>query len=211
MIRCSRPSATATERANGIDAAEENFVFTAEFDDFFPGDGAGQAFCSDGDYVTEDFDAKAAKELLGHGSDGDAGGGFTGTGAFENVAGIGKVVFDGAREIGMAGTRAGDGLVEGGIALFDGKDFDPVLPVGVGDNHGDGGSDGTALANAGDDRHAIGLDLHAAAAAKALLPAPEFVIDRVERDGYTGRESRQGRDETLAVGLARRFKAETWP
>ena len=72
----------------------------------------------------------------------------------------------------------------------------------------DGRADGLAVADAGDDGGAVGLDLHASAAAEALLPAPEFVIDRVESDGYAGRESRQGRDETLAVGLPRRFKAK---
>ena len=53
---------------------------------------------------------KCCQELLDDRADGDAGGGFAGAGAFEDVAGVGKVVFDGAGEIGMAGPRAGDRL-----------------------------------------------------------------------------------------------------
>jgi len=66
----------------------------------------------------------------------------------------------------------------------------------------------TALCCAGDDGNPVGLDLHAAAAAKPLLSAPELAIDSILDDWYAGRESRQGRDKTLAVGLPRRFKSK---
>ena len=65
-----------------------------------------------------------------------------------------------------------------------------------------------AVADAGDDGGAVRLDLHAAAAAVTLLPAPEFVIDRIQSDGYAGRKSCQGGHEALAVGLPSRFKAK---
>jgi hypothetical protein len=67
------------------------------------------------------------------------------------------------------------------------------------DNHGDGGADGAALADAGDDSDAIRLDLHAAAAAKTLLPAPKFAIDEIEGDGDARGQACQSRDETFTV------------
>ena len=54
----------------------------------------------------------------------------------------------------------------------------------------------------------IGLNFHATAAPKSLLPAPELVLYCVNRDGYAGRETREGRHQAFAVGLARRFEPE---
>ena len=81
--------------------------------------------------MTEDFDAEFAQKKLGDRADGNAGGGFAGRGAFEHVAGFGKVVFQGSGQIGVAGTRRADTLVFRGIALADGQGFLPVFPVAV--------------------------------------------------------------------------------
>ena len=158
--------------------------------------------------MTQDFNPELGQELLDYGADGHPGRGFAGAGAFEDVAGVGQVVFDGSGEIGVAGAGARNGLVLRRVAGFDRHGFGPVLPIGVGDDHGDGGADGVALAHSGDNGDAIRLDLHASAAAVTLLPPPEFMIDRIQRDGYAGRESCEGRHEALAVGLPSRFKAK---
>ena len=57
-------------------------------------------------------------------------------------------------------------------------------------------------------RGAVGFDLHAAAAAIALLATPELAIEFVHSDRDAGGEPCQGRHETLAVGLPRRFKTK---
>ncbi len=149
-----------------------------------------------------------ASNCLASAPTGDAGGGFTGAGSFQNVAGVGEIVFDGAGEIGMAGARARDGFVMRGIARFNREGFGPVFPVGVGNNHGSAASRWFGVTHAGDDVGAIGFDLHATAASKALLPAPEFVLYCVNRDGYAGGEACEGRHQAFAVGLARRFEPE---
>jgi hypothetical protein len=63
------------------------------------------------------------------------------------------------------------------------------------------------MPDAGDDLDLIGLDLHASAAAKALLAAPEFTVGFSDRDGDTGGQAGQGGDQTLAVGLASGFES----
>ena len=55
---------------------------------------------------------------------------------------------------------------------------------------------------------AVGLDLHASAAAIALLAAPEFAVDGFEGDGYAGGESGQRGHQAFAVGLSGRFKSK---
>jgi hypothetical protein len=54
----------------------------------------------------------------------------------------------------------------------------------------------------------VGFDLHATAAPKSLLSAPELVLYCVNRDGYAGRETCEGCHQAFAVGLARRFEPE---
>ena len=64
------------------------------------------------------------------------------------------------------------------------------------------------MAHAADDFGAIGLDLHAPAAAVALLAPPQFAVDGVEGNGDAGGQSRQRRDQALAVRLTRGFKSK---
>ena len=45
-----------------------------------------------------------------------------------------------------------------------------------------GRPDGVGVAHAGDDLGAVGLDLHPAAASKALLPPPQFAVDGIQAD-----------------------------
>ena len=152
-----------------------------------------------------------AEQRLGQRADGHARGGFAGAGALQNVAGVVEIVLDGAGEVGVAGPRAGDGLAacpSRAVGIFDGQRFGPVLPVLVADEDGDGRADGVRVAHAGHNFGAVGLDLHAAAAAVALLAAPELAIDGVERDGDAGRESGQRRHQAFAVRLAGGLKSQ---
>src|SRR5258708_10458783 len=83
------------------------------------------------------------------------------------------------------------------------SDLGPVLPVVVGQRHGDGGADGLAVADAAEDVRGVLLDAHAAAAAVALLATPELAVDELLIDRHTGRHATYKGDETLAVALSR--------
>src|SRR5205085_9614590 len=106
------------------------------------------------------------------------------------VPGVMKIVLDGSGEVRVAGAGAGNrfALILGAVEILDGEDFSPVLPVLVANDDSDGGADGAGVAHAGDDLGAVGLDFHAATAAKALLAAPELAVDGVDRYGYAGRQ-----------------------
>ena len=106
----------------------------------------------------------------------------------------------------MAGARRGYGLVLARVACFDGELFFPVFPVAVGDLDCDGRADGLAVADAARGVDLVGLDLHAAAAAVALLSAPELAIDEVDVDGDTGGQAGDERDESFAVRFSGGFE-----
>ena len=163
---------------------------------FFPRDLACERDVAGGDDVAENFDAEFLQKKFGDGADGHAGGGFAGGGALEHVAGFGEIVFQGSGEIGVAGARRGDALVLGGIAFAYGQGFLPVFPVAIFELHGDGRADGHSLAHAGKNVGGVALDLHAAAAAVALLAAPEFAVEEglidFQSGGQAGKESDQG-------------------
>ena len=82
-----------------------------------------------------------------------------------------------SREIGVARAGRCYGLVFGGVAFGHGEDLFPVFPVVVGEGHGDGRADGVAVTDAGEDVSCVLFDAHAAAAAVALLAAPELVVE----------------------------------
>ncbi len=54
----------------------------------------------------------------------------------------------------------------------------------------------------------VGLDLHAPAAAKALLTPPQLAVDGGHGNGDTGREAGEGRNQSFAVRLAGCFKSQ---
>ncbi len=140
------------------------------------------------DDVAGDFNAQGAQQQLGKGSGGYARGGLAGRGALQHVAGVGEVVFESAGKVGVARPRRSDGLVLGRVAGFDRELFFPVLPVAVDDLDGDGRADGLAVAHAAEHVGLVGFNLHAAAAAIALLAAPKFAVDEIQIDGHAGRE-----------------------
>ena len=184
-----------------VHAGQDHFVAGDQRGDLFPGGGPVHFHAAHADDVAQDLDAEGAQHQLGNGAGGHACGGFARGGPLQDVAGVGEIVFEGAGEVGVAGTRRSDGLVLGGIAGLDGELFFPVLPVAVDDLDGDGRADGFAVAHAGEEVGLVGLDLHAAAAAVALLAAPKLAVYELEIDGNAGGNARNQGDEGLAVRL----------
>src|SRR5262245_31237008 len=64
------------------------------------------------------------------------------------------------------------------------------------------------MPHAGDDLHAVRLNLHTAAASVALLPPPELAVDSVQIDRYARGESGQRRYQALAVRLTGGLKSK---
>jgi len=91
----------------GVDAAEQDAVAAAQFDQLAEFHGALEAHAADGDDVAEHGDAEFTEQSLGDSAHRDAGGGFAGTGALQDVACVMEVVLDGAGQVGVAGTRTG--------------------------------------------------------------------------------------------------------
>ena len=172
-----------------------------------------QPDASHADDVAEHADAKLRQKCFGERAHRDPGRGFARAGAFQDVAGVVEIVFDGARQVGMTGPRTRHRLllVFRAIDVFHRKRFGPVFPIFVLDNDRDGRADGLRVADARNNFDLICFDLHAPAAAIALLPAPEFAIDGVERNGDPGGESGQGGDQALAMRFTGCFEAQHVP
>ena len=111
-------------------------------------------------------------------------------------------MFQCAGQVGVAGARRRDSLVHGGVAGRNGQLLFPILPVAVDDFDGDGGADGPAVTHAGEHVGLVGLDLHAAAAAIALLAAPKFAVHEIQIDRHPGRQSGDQGNQSLAVRLS---------
>src|SRR6185312_4341196 len=122
--------------------------------------------------------------------------------ALQYIAGVGEVVLERAGKVGMAGSRTGDGLVLLRVAFTNRKDLFPVLPVAVGERHGDRRADGLAVAHTRQDMRRIALNAHAATTAVTLLAAPEFVIEKGLVDRHTRRETADKGYERFAVTFA---------
>src|SRR5690606_37008772 len=94
----------------------------------------------------------------------------------QDVAQVVAVVLQAPGQVGMARARTHDGFRRGLEGLGPHAP-DPVLVVAVHDRHRDGAAEGLATAHAAQDAHAVGLDLHAAAAPVALLTTGEVTVD----------------------------------
>ena len=101
----------------------------------------------------------------------------------------------------MAGAGLGDG---GDVELggLDGHFFDPVGPVAVLDEEGDGAAEGFTEADAAADDGLVALDFHAAAAAVAALAAGEVGVDVLDAEGHAEGEALDDDGEAGAVGFA---------
>ena len=157
--------------------------------------------------VAVEGDAELGEQPLGDRADGDAGGRFAGAGAFEHVADVVEAVLDGAREVGVAGTQAGDAL-DLGLDGLDRHLLGPVHPVAVLDPEGDRRAERVAVADAGRDLGVVLLDLHAAAAAIAALAAGEVGGDVASESGRPAGSAFDDHGEALAVAFAGGEEAE---
>src|SRR5580658_4666565 len=91
---------------------------------------------------------------------------------------------------------------------FHRKNLGPILPVFIFDNDRDRRSNRLRMSNAADDARPIGLNLHAPAAPEPLLPAPQFTIDRRNRNRNSRGNPRNRRHQALPVRLPRCLKPE---
>ena len=193
-----------------VHAAEQDFRPAAESGNLIPGGRALEPHGAHGNHVAQHLDAEFAQQRLGQRAHGHARRRFAGAGALQNVARVMEIVLDGARQVGMAGPRPRHrlALVIGALGRFHGKRLSPVLPIPIADQDGHGRADGAGMADAGHDQGAVLLDLHAAAAAVALLAAPQLVVDGAQRYGYAGGKPCERRHEALAMGLSGGLKAQ---
>src|SRR3984893_201236 len=99
----------------------------------------------------------------------------------------------------MSGARRGSAFVCCGIAFANGERFLPILPIFVFQLYSGGSADRHALTDAGKDMSGVSLDLHAAAAAIALLAAPQFAVDERLIDFQSGGQAGKEGDQSLAV------------
>src|SRR3954464_10841646 len=90
----------------------------------------------------------------------------------------------------------------GSVTGRDGQRLFPILPVFILEEEGDGRSDGLTVADPGEDVGRILLDLHASAAAVALLAAPELAIDEFLVEIEPGGNAGEGCNQGFAMGFA---------
>ena len=150
------------------------------------------------------------QKCFGERAHGNARRGFPSAGPLQHVARLGKVVLDRACQVRVAGPRTGDrfALVLATRYVFDGQGFGPVLPVLVTNNDRDRRADGFRMPHARDNFDPICFNLHASAAAEALLAPPQLAIDGVERDRYAGGQTGERCNEALTVGFSGCFEAK---
>jgi len=147
----------------------------------------------DGADEAERVDPQFAQEALGQCAGGDAGGGLARAGTLEGLAAVGGEVLDAAGEVGVAGARR----VDGGrlVVVVEAR-------VAVGDLQRDGGADGVALADAGEEGRGVGLDVLPPAAPVPALAPRELGVDGCQIDGHAGGEAADDREQGGAVRLA---------
>src|SRR5262249_12485386 len=105
-------------------------------------------------------------------------------------------------------TRHRLALVLAAVDIFDRQCLGPILPIAVADNDGDRRTDRLRVTHTGDNFGAVGLDLHAPAAAIALLAPPQLPVYRIDGNRYAGGESLKRGREAFAMGFPRRLESE---
>ena len=139
---------------------------------------------------------------FGERADSNASRRFAGGSALQNVACLRKIVFQRPRQVGV--TRAGrrHALMAGGVALAHRQRLLPIFPVSVFQLDRNRRTYRHAVTDAGKNVRGVTLDLHAAAAAIALLPAPEFPVEKCLVHFEPGRQARKESDQSFAVRLS---------
>src|SRR5438105_14721157 len=103
----------------------------------------------------------------------------------------------------MAGSRRGNPLVFAGITFFHGKRLLPVLPILIFQKDRDGRSDGRTMTDTREDVDLIDLDLHATTATVALLPPPQFTVQKRLIYLQSGRQAGKEGDQAITIRLSR--------
>ncbi len=158
--------------------------------------------------VAEHVDSERQKNLFREPTNRHARSGFARRRPFEHVANIFEIVFQHARQVGMAGPRARDDLRRAAIAGIGRHLLDPVLEVAILDDEGDRTAERFAEADARNRPHLVLLDQHPAAAAVAFLPTREVGVDRGNVDVETGGYAFDRRDQLGPVRFTGSQKSE---
>ena len=168
------------------------------------------------------LDPELAQERAGDAAGRDARRRLARRGALEHVADVVEAVLEGAGEVGVTGSHAGDRgralvALDGRhlerrrrlvVERLDGHHLRPVLPVAIADEEQDRRAEGGPVPDAGHDLGAVLLDRLARAAAVAALPPGEVDRQLVGGQGEPRRDALDDRAERLAVRFARGQEAE---
>ena len=142
-----------------------------------------------------------AQHQLGKGAGGHASCRLAGRRALQHVTGVRKVVLQGPGQIGVPWPRRSHRLVLGWIPRLHRKLLLPVLPVAIHDLDRDRRANRLPVAHAAENVRLVGLDLHAAAAAVALLAPPQFAVHEIEIDRHAGGQSGDQRNQCFPMRL----------
>ncbi len=186
-----------------VGAVQQDFVLTVKRFDFFPGDLVCQSHVADRDHVTQDFDAQLTQEYLGERPNGHTRRRLAGRSSLEDVTSFRKIIFQSARQVGVPRPWRRHPLVPRGIAFADRQRLLPVFPIFILQLDGNRRTNRNAVMHSGKYVSRIPLDLHAPAAAVALLPAPQLAIHKRLIYLKPGGQPRQKGDECFAVRLPR--------
>jgi hypothetical protein len=179
-----------------VSTIQQDLILIVESLNVFPWDFLLHGNFADGNDVAENVDTEGAQKSFGDRADSDACRRFAGGGTFQDIAGLREIVFQGTRKVGMPRPRRGYSLVPRWVTFADRQGVLPISPIFIFQLDGDGRAYGHTLAHAREDVRRVTLNLHTAAAAIALLPAPEFTVEEVlihsEPSGQTREEGDQG-------------------
>ena len=164
---------------------------------------------TDRDDVRHHLDAESlAQERPRHGAGRDPRRGLAGTGAFQDWAGVLEAVLEHARVVGVAGPRPGQrrvarlaGVQDTGIHRIGGHHGLPLGPLGVADLDGDRSAHRAPVANPGEDRHGVLLELHPGAAAITEPTAGQLSGEISGGQFHAGDHALDQRNQGAAVGF----------
>ncbi len=153
------------------------------------------------------LDVERAEELARDGADRGARRSLPGARALEDVAEIVTIELEAASEIRVTRSRAREWI--GSLRERLGRHaIRPAREIAVLDRHADRRAERAAVANARGERHAIVLDLHAAASAVAALTARKIGVDVVRDERQTRDDPIHHRGDSRAVRFACRHPAK---
>jgi hypothetical protein len=170
---------------------------------------AGQA--AQRDNMAPDLDPEFLEQPAGEGAGGDSRSSLPGTGSLQDIPGIVPIILEDAYQVGMTGARAGDLSPAGLTVALRRHHVFPVGPVTVADLHRDGRPHGLPAPYSGQPLDLVRLDLHPRAAAVALHPALELMIDVLGSHWQAGGNPLHDDGKGLAVGFTRRDKSKSHP